>query len=675
MANSSEVFIKKIAQQFEKFIESNKLLSNMITSPDSKDAWEDNYHLIDSTWISAWKENICFENLEKSDYGGNYNTLCSNIESSIKSKTQEKLNNKEIYYKIDSKNVIDPMKEFYLVSDDVWKLLDKENENVNYNGKVSILKGNKKIITKFDENNYSVKYLADKNFFDEFIIVFNPPENQFKSKILEDVKNKEINQWKIDVDFQNNIQQFSINKYGVPFDIKQKSITFQENIINDSKDVSFSKFTFPSPLDETISSISILINFPIDRENFGIIPNYKKTSNISSAIKCLSMIEPLANYFMSIINEYKIFNVFKSNSLIMLTKKMFFYFWNNKVVLFDPKNFFECYKVELPEKKNGEKININLDEEQDPIPPLKLLIEYINKKLNNMDNNINFNFNNIKESFTKESYYPKFEEIISENNSIIAQNFFGLILKTIKCQHCEKTFKKLEKLKIIDIDFISIINHWNRSDEDDSIIGKNIDSFLEFYFLKEIAYMYNCPKCKNKTQIKKGTDTYEFCKTCKGNITNPYLMQKCDCGKKAKIIERKILYYPAYLIIRLNIGEFESSNGFNKLTSDMQNLNIGYDKIVNLKEYCSNKIRNYSSISNYEYVLMNMIKYSKNNGEIKFISYCKSLFGINDGPWIFFDYGKKPIVRDYKNKDSFPYILFYKLKKKKKKINNNYYNI
>ena len=44
---------------------------------------------------------------------------------------------------------------------------------------------------------------------------------------------------------------------------------------------------------------------------------------------------------------------------------------------------------------------------------------------------------------------------------------------------------------MIDIDFISIINHWNRSDEDDSIIGKNIDSFLEFYFLKEIAYMYN----------------------------------------------------------------------------------------------------------------------------------------------------------------------------------------
>ena len=173
MENSSEVSIKDIAQQFEKFIESNKLLLNMITSAESKDDWEDNYHLIDSTWISTWKENISFENLEKLDYGGNFKTLCSKIESSIKSKTQEKLNNKEIYYNIDSKKVIDPMKEFYLVSDDVWKLLDKENENVNYDGKVSILKGNKKIITKFDENNYSVKYLADKNFFDEFIIVFN----------------------------------------------------------------------------------------------------------------------------------------------------------------------------------------------------------------------------------------------------------------------------------------------------------------------------------------------------------------------------------------------------------------------------------------------------------------------------------------------------------------------
>ena len=86
MANSSEVFIKKIAQQFEKFIENNKLLLNMITSAESKDDWEDNYHLIDSTWISAWKENISFENLEKLDYGGNFKTLCSKIESSIKHK-------------------------------------------------------------------------------------------------------------------------------------------------------------------------------------------------------------------------------------------------------------------------------------------------------------------------------------------------------------------------------------------------------------------------------------------------------------------------------------------------------------------------------------------------------------------------------------------------------------
>ena len=123
--------------------------------------------------------------------------------------------------------------------------------------------------------------------------------------------------------------------------------------------------------------------------------------------------------------------------------------------------------------------------------------------------------------------------------------------------------------------------------------------------------MHNCPKCKNKTQIIK-TDGYEFCKTCNGTINNPYIMQKCEfCEKKVKIIERIILDYPSYLIIRLNIGEFESINGFNKVTSAMQNLNIDYDKIKNLKEYCSNKIRNYSSIDNYEYVLMNMIKYSK----------------------------------------------------------------
>ena len=68
------------------------------------------------------------------------------------------------------------MKTYYLISEDTWKLFDIKNENSNYDGNVSILKGNKKIIIKFDDNNYSVKFLKSKNLFAEFIIVFNPPD-------------------------------------------------------------------------------------------------------------------------------------------------------------------------------------------------------------------------------------------------------------------------------------------------------------------------------------------------------------------------------------------------------------------------------------------------------------------------------------------------------------------
>lgn len=670
MNNNKQELIEIIAEQYEKFNESNKKLIDMVTSKDSQDNWQNNYHLIDNTWIAKWKETICFDNLEKSDYGGNHNSLYTFIEKNIKSKKQEKLNNQEIYFKINGKKVIDPMKTYYLISEDTWKLFDIKNENSNYDGNVSILKGNKKIIIKFDDNNYSVKFLKSENLFAEFIIVFNPPDNPYKEKILEDLKNKDINEWMIEVDFQKNIQQFTINKYEIPFDIKQKSCLFIDNSINDSKNISFSQFTFPPSIEGSFSSFleeSDLI-FLDDLKTYRLIPNYKQTSSINSIIRCLSMIEPFASYFMNVFNEYKIFKSFKSSSLINLIKNFFWYLWSNGKTQFEPKNFFECFKNEMNSKVKGEKIKINLNEELDPIIPLDLLIDYINQKLNDKDTDINLNFNNIKESFAKEPYYKKLTEILNKNNTIIGQNFIGLILLKCECKNCKKNFQKLERFKVIDIDFLSIINHWNKSD--DSIIGKTIESLLDFFFLNNIAYQHHCPRCKEKTQIINEPDEYEYCKKCDKIINNPKLIVECpDCKKdKATIRKKEILEYPSYLIIRLNVGEFDSKKGFINVTSDIQYLSIRYEKINDLKQYCSKKIRNYSTIDNYEYDLINMVKYSKNNDIIKFVTFCKSLFGvINKKNWIFFDYGQKPVEKDYQNKDSFPYILFYKFQKITKK--------
>ena len=65
------------------------------------------------------------------------------------------------------------MNTFDIISDEAWKLFNNNNKNFNFNEKISLKKGNKKIIIKFDENNYHIKYLInDKNLFGEFLLIF-----------------------------------------------------------------------------------------------------------------------------------------------------------------------------------------------------------------------------------------------------------------------------------------------------------------------------------------------------------------------------------------------------------------------------------------------------------------------------------------------------------------------
>lgn len=92
------------------------------------------------------------------------------------------LENKKIY----NKDGVNPMESFDIISDDVWKLFDKKNENSEFNGKVSILKGNKKIIIRFNENTYSVRYLTNdmNDLINEFIVNFNLPQNEEKKGLL-----------------------------------------------------------------------------------------------------------------------------------------------------------------------------------------------------------------------------------------------------------------------------------------------------------------------------------------------------------------------------------------------------------------------------------------------------------------------------------------------------------
>ena len=70
METNIEEIRKLIPEQYQKFNESRKSLTDMLLTEDTHDDWIDNYHLIDHDWIVSWKDFICFEDLEEKNPGG-----------------------------------------------------------------------------------------------------------------------------------------------------------------------------------------------------------------------------------------------------------------------------------------------------------------------------------------------------------------------------------------------------------------------------------------------------------------------------------------------------------------------------------------------------------------------------------------------------------------------------
>ena len=614
----------------------------MITSKKAKKEWSNNYHLIYHSWLEVWKEIIDYDNLFGKNKDDDYKYIYSSIEKNIQSKNVEELNNQKIYYDIKDKYIIDPTKDFDLITDEAWSLFDIKNKNSKYNGKVSISIGLKKIIIKFDENNYLVKYLKSKNDSGEFIIIFNPPENEYKKEILDDISKKNISNWMEEVSFIYLLPQFTINKYKIPFDIKQKTnnflgISFSSNLseidfneasqfISSSKNnFSFSSIHLNLTNKSNSSTSKELDSFSSDIKHFTFIKKYKNTSNICAVMNCLSFIEPLADYFMSIIKNYKI--LYRFGGLIQLIKEYFLNVWSGENNAFEPKDLIETIKKE---------VEIKVDEEQDPIKFLEFIINYINTSLK-VDENINMDFYKIKELLKNETYYDELNTILNNNNSIIGSNFFGLLLEIYQCEKCENVrIEKINEFKIINIDFISIINQFLQPGNVMTEI--EIDQLLEYFFLK------------------KGKSLVDYCQICP------------KCNKKIKINKREILKYPQYLIIRLDRGEFKEKKGFiNNINIKFNNSNISLicDILKNIKRYYSNHAKKY----NCEYHLISRINYEDTNESIKFNSSCKS----PNNEWILFDFisppkkelntTKKSIKSEGKdNNNSQPYILFYEFK-------------
>ena len=204
------------------------------------------------------------------------------------------------------------MKTFDIISDEVQGLFDIKNENIIYNGKVSLLKGNRKILLCLDENIYYIKYLSniDKILFLEFIIIFNSGKNEGKKANKRYCKIKYLCLDEKN-DFNQNEKQFKIIKCKISFDIKQKinnyfnpDISFdvkRDCYKNAYKYVSFNKvrFSFANSFFNNNSNYNFLSSFFREIQNFRIIQKYDQTTNVCSIMRCLSLIQPFDDYFTS----------------------------------------------------------------------------------------------------------------------------------------------------------------------------------------------------------------------------------------------------------------------------------------------------------------------------------------------------------------------------------------
>ena len=634
-----------VKDQYQKFTESNKKLFDMLSSKEIQENWEDNYHLIDHDWILKWKEAISFDYLDKQNSDEIKNSICDFIQENTKSNYIKYLNNIEFYCLKDKKN--DLMKSFDIISDEVWKLFDINNINDKYNGKVSLLKGNRKILIRLDENIYYIKYLSKipDILFGEFIIIFNSGGNEEKEAIIKDIAKSNIYNWMRENDFKQNEKQFKINKNKITFDIIQKtnnysnpdsSFDINRDLYKDGyKYASISKdsFSFGNSFYDSNSKSGFLttqefINIFSAFQNHRIIQKFDQTTNVCSLMRSLSLIEPLTSYFTDRNKELKIFSNFQSKSLLNLTRDFFLNLLFEKVK--DP------YRPEDFTKYVREKAQINIKEEQDPFIFLDNLMKYVNKRLNRFDSDIDYHFNDILNNINGEELHNDLEKIFNKNNSIIGKLFLGIILETYKCDKCDKKIEQMNPFNILDIDYKGIINELQN--KNNSIVGFDIDNLLEFYFLRK--------------KIE--------------NMKKP-IIDCPNCGNKLIILERKIISYPEYLIIRLNRGAFNQKDGFEEKES-FSLFSINYENIENLENYSSEKNIN-GNINSKKYTLINMVNSYKDEkkNDVRFLSICTIPNAPNLKIWIKFKCNEpaQNLKDGYKeDNESEYYILFYRLQNK-----------
>ena len=528
---------------------------------ESKKDWSYNlFHAIDIDWVKQWKAFIGYDKIIEDLKSKRINEINENnrkwitslIEKNIKGKQPlKKLNNKSIYYSLDSNctlndssntsnsssigiggsnNII--INSFELISEKAWEIFneDRNNEENNLNGKLLIKLGKKSIIIKLSEKLYIIEC----------------PKNN----IINDLKSDLI-ELKIDI-LRGNSDNFTNKIVDI---IMKKEEKERENFHYENKDFHVYIKKQEKPFFSNISSINnqsssqeneqININFNnINYINNICVKKYKNTSYINASMFSLSQIKEFAKYFF--INEENESKNIKYSDLLNHFRDYINQLWinRNQDYIFKPTLFIESL--------NKYNINLVTDKEIEPKFFLKEILEYINKELNGKDEEINKKIENSLEEFKNDlsfSYYKKDFQI--KYNSIVSEIFYGIFHKKYSC-NCENN-DIYEKFDIIELNYNNYFNFKNKLNQSNISSSSNIslneslycfelDDFIEFYFKQKKFY---CEKCKRE-------------------------------------VIKSIYKYPQVLIFSFNWGNFSTDKGF-----ELEYNKLKFEKEIDLTYFSS----------------------------------------------------------------------------------------
>jgi len=456
----------------------------------------------------------------------------------------------------------------------------KEEQNIDHiNSQKKENKNNKEIKNNIKENG-------------------NPKieENKKKDEIIEHKIDKinsqsEINKINEEIIEKKVIKKINLMKPKKVIKKRAPSAQIVKNINNKTRNKLYKKLDigsfFPNKNGNKISTPGLI----------GLM-NIGATCYMNATLQCFSNIPKLRVYLTEKKMYYKLKKYKEIHKLSFALAEVINNLWVNLDKRFYPPENFKNVISEMNPLFKGVAAN-------DPKDLILFLLENIHKELNihksNKNNNNNFPINNNNNYIEEYNNFKKY--YISQNKSIISDEFYGYNNTIITCNNCQFAINNIQIYNILFFPLEEIRKYKNYNYNNVKII----DCF-EYYSKIDFNQNFYCNYCN----------------------------QNCSSNSQAKFVN-----VPHTLIVNLNRGKGLEYN-----------VNIEFDEYLNLNKYIIDEN------SPYYYELIGVIcHFGSNDMGGHFVAFCKNY---NNCEW--YKYNDQMVTKCLFNEvrqSGLPYVLFY----------------